>query len=147
MIKYFKLGLVVLSLLFFSCNEDEKNDSLENDSLEIGEVIEIELGKTAEISESGLSLRIESIEDSRCPDGVVCFWEGNASVEFQLITKKGEYSFTLDTHSPPYFKNDTVIEGVKYHLKNVLPYPVYGEKSPVITVIVLVDNYKGIPQI
>ena len=137
MSKIFKIGIIGLSLLLFSCDKDEKIDTLN-----ISELIEIELGKTAEISESGLSLRVENIYDSRCPIGVNCVWEGNASVEFQLTTKKGVHNFTLDTHSPPNFKNDTIIEGVKYYLRNVLPYPVYGEELAIKTVRVLVDNDK-----
>ena len=121
--------------VFTSCDKDERIDTLK-----IGKLIEIELGRTIEISEFGLSLRVESITDSRCPIGVNCSWEGNASVEFQLATKKRIYNFTLDTHSPPNFKNDTVIEGVKYHLKNVLPYPVYGEEPSIKTVKILVDT-------
>ena len=121
-------------LLFTACDKKEKNDTLK-----IGEFTEIELGKTVENSDYGLSLSVENIDDSRCPIGVNCFWEGNAAVEFQLATKTGECKFTLDTHSPPNFRNDTVIEGVKYQLKNVLPYPVYGEEQAIKTVSILVN--------
>ena len=107
-----------LSLLFFSCNKDEKIDTLK-----IGELTEIELGKTFENSKFDLSLRVENISDSRCPIGVMCFWEGNASVEFNLTTKNKKHNFTLDTNRRPIFKNNTVIEGVKYQLIDVLPYP------------------------
>jgi hypothetical protein len=46
----------------------------------------------------------------------------------------------LDTHRPPNFKNDTVIEGVKYELIDVLPYPVWDEKQPVKIVKILVGG-------
>ena len=137
--KFFKIGLVGLSLLLFCCDKDEKIDTLK-----IGEITEIELGKTVENSELGISLQIKNIEDSRCPIGENCFWEGNASAEFQLTTKNGIYHFTLDTHSPPNFKNDTVIEGITYRLRNVLPYPIHGEESPIKTVRVLADKDNGI---
>ena len=133
--KFFLIGLIGISLLFFGCDKKE-----EINTLNLGEITEIKLGETVENSDYGLSLVVENINDSRCPIGVNCFWEGNASVEFQLTTKKGEYKFTLDTHSPPNFKNDTVIEGIKYQLKNVLPYPVYGEEQAIKTVRILVDN-------
>jgi hypothetical protein len=135
MSKFFKIGIIGLFLLFFSCDKDEKIDTLE-----IDELIEIELGKTVEISEFGLSLRVENIYDSRCPVGGICVWEGNASVEFQLTTKKEKHKFTLDTNKSPIFKNDTIIEGLKYQLKDVLPYPVIGEEATIKTVKIFVDN-------
>ncbi|MCL1932864.1 MAG: hypothetical protein FWF53_03485 [Candidatus Azobacteroides sp.] len=143
--KFFKIGLVGLSLLFFSCDKNEKIDTIDTiDTLKIGEITEIESSRTVENSEYGLSLQVENINDSRCPTGGVCVWEGNASVELQLITQKGKYNFTLDTHSPPIFKNDTVIEGFRYELRNVLPYPGDGEEQLIKTVRILVSNNESI---
>jgi len=122
-----------LASLFPSC-EDRIN------TLEIGKVTEIKSGETAENSQKGLSLRVGYINDSRCPEGAMCSWEGNASVEFHLTTKREKYDFTLDTHRPPNFKNDTVIEGVKYELIDVLPYPILGEGTPIKKVKILVGG-------
>jgi len=108
--------------------------------LKIGEVFEIKSGEDACNAQYGLSLRIEKVNDSRCPIGVACLWAGNASVQFHLSTKKGEYSFTLDTYQSAAFKSDTIIEGMKYRLRNVLPYPVVGEELPLKTVRILVEN-------
>lgn len=131
--KFIKIGLMGISLLFFSC---EKNKGI--DTLKIGEVFEIEPDKSVENSEYGISLRVENISDSRCPTGAMCTWEGTASVEFQLTTTNGKYNFTLDTH--PNFTNDTVIEGFKYQLSDVLPYPVFGKEQAKKTVRILVDK-------
>lgn len=133
--KFFLIGFIGISLLFFGCDKNK-----EINTLKFGEITEIKLGETVENSDYGLSLIVENINDSRCPVGVECIWEGNASVEFKLTTKKGEYKFTLDTHSPPNFKNDTVIEGIKYQLRNVLPYPVHGEEQVIQTVRILIDK-------
>jgi len=129
--RFFLVGLTVLFLLFFGCDKKKKIDS---------ELIEIELGKTAKVSNYDLSLKVENIDDCRCPIGARCAWEGYASAEFQLTTKKGKCNFTLDTHSPPIFKNDTTIDGIKYQLKEVLPYPVSGEEQPTKIVKILVGN-------
>jgi len=128
------IGLIGLSLSFFGCGKNEKH------LLKIGKITEIKEGKTVENSDYGLSLHVENINDSRCPKKADCFWEGTASVTFQLITKKGEYKFTLDTHSPPNFINDTVIEGIKYQLKDVLPYPDSGRKQSKKTIKILADK-------
>lgn len=143
-------GLLIclgLSFAFSSCNDnaDEGGNNLKTEGLEIGKTIEMELGETFENPELGLSLRVENIGDSRCPVGANCIWEGNAAVEFQLITKNENYTFTLDTHSPPGFNNETVIEGFKYQLLDVLPYPVEGEEQPTKRVKILVDFETGAP--
>ena len=131
--KFFYVGLIGIVFLFFSCSKNE-----EKNALKIGKITEIKSGKTVTNSQYGLSLRVRNISDSRCPIGVMCVWEGNASVEFHLTTKKGEYDFTLDTHHPPNFKNDTMIESIKYELKDVLPYPGDGKKLSKQTVKILV---------
>ena len=136
MSKFFKFGLAIVLLLFFGCNKiDEAN------TLKIDEVTEIKLGKTVKNSEYGISLQVESVNDSRCPIGVQCVWEGNAYVEFQLTTKQGSHKFTLDTHDPPNFKKDTLIEGIKYQLIDVLPYPIHNKKQSAKTVTILANRF------
>ena len=130
--KFLKIGLAGLFLLFLSCDNEKIG------TLKIGKITEIKEGRTAENSKYGLSLRVENINDSRCPTGVMCIWGGTASVEFQLTTTNGKYNFTLDTH--PNFTNDTVIEGFKYQLSDVLPYPVFGKEQAKKTVRILVDK-------
>ena len=130
----FKFVLVGVLILSYGCNKQEKVNTLE-----IGKVTELRLDETVKNFEFALSLRVENLYDSRCPNGVECVWEGNASVEFQLTTKKEKYKFILDTHNSPNFKNDTIVEGIKYQLIDVLPYPDIYEESPVKTVKILVD--------
>jgi len=107
--------------------------------LKLGEITEFKWDETVCNTQYGLSLSVENINDCRCQIGTMCDWEGYASVEFHLTTQKGQYDFTLDTHQPPIFKNDTIIEGIKYHLADVLPYPVWGEEQEK-TVKILVNN-------
>ena len=135
MSEIFRFGLIGVFLLFFGCNKME-----EVNTLKIGEVTELKLGETVENLEFDLSLRAENLNDSRCPIGAVCVWAGNASVEFQLTTKKEKYEFTLDTYNSPIFKNDTVIEGIKYQLIDVLPYPNFNEEQSAKTVKIVVGN-------
>ena len=129
---FLKVTLIGLSLLLSSCKDDAKNDTLK-----IGKITKIKLDEVVENSQHDLSLQVKNINDSRCPEGVQCVWEGNASVEFILTTRTESYNFTLDTHTPPNFKNDTIIEGLKYHLIDVVPYPVFGkEQVKVVKILV-----------
>ena len=117
------IRLAGVFLLLFGCSKHE-------------DVYTLKSGQTLRIS-NNLLLRVESINDSRCPTGVDCAWQGTASVQFHFVTKKEKYDFTLTT-SPGF--NDTVIEDIKIQLINVLPYPVHNKKQPVKTVIILVGK-------
>jgi hypothetical protein len=49
--------------------------------VDVGQEFELHAGQTASVADGALSLRFESVsEDSRCPRGVTCVWEGDASV-------------------------------------------------------------------
>jgi hypothetical protein len=52
----------------------------------------------------------------------VCVWEGNAGITITLKSGQDRYShFRLNTHDR--FLTDTVVDGLRYDLINVLPYP------------------------
>ncbi|MHB9141898.1 MAG: hypothetical protein ACYC25_08495 [Paludibacter sp.] len=67
------------------------------------------------------------INDSRCPYGVECFWEGNVQVKFILIDKN-KFSHVLYLNSSPVFQNDTTITGINYRLIEVVPHPSINSK-------------------
>jgi len=105
-------------ILFASCNDNNDYDI----SLRINGITEINVGETVGNARHNLSLRVEKINDSRCNvEGLLCVWAGNATVELHLTTKNGQHDFTLDTHPGGSFRNDTIIESIKYSLVNVLP--------------------------
>jgi len=125
------------------CYNDKDNDDCID--LKIGEETEIKSGETACNAQYGLSLRVENVNDSRCPMYATCVWAGTASVQFHLTTANGEYNFVLDTYLGGSFKNDTIIEGIKYELIDVLPYPVFGGEQSIKTVkILLTPNSQSI---
>ena len=139
----------ILSLgafLSVSCEKGVQNNDncVGNIDLKIGETTEIKSGETACNVQYGLSLRVISVNDGRCPEGVDCMRiEGvsEASVEFQLTTKKGKYNFTLDTYQGGAFTNDTIIEDIKYQLRDILPYPMsFGEEQAIKTVRIWIGN-------
>lgn len=62
------------------------------------------------------------LEDSRCPDGAVCVWEGNAKVQLALSgIGMGKHSIELNTNQS--FPTDTTINHLNISLVNVVPYP------------------------
>jgi len=135
---------LICGMVFMGCSSNKAEFDEKNNTLKIGEIIEITLGEVALNKQLGLSLRFENVNDSRCPIGILCVWQGFASVELHLKTKKGEYDFELYSSSAPnapsnYF-DEVIIEGLKYQLIDVLPYPVWDEDQPVKIIKILVTK-------
>jgi hypothetical protein len=62
------------------------------------------------------------INDSRCPEGAECFWAGDAKVKFKYIRlNEDPVFFNLNTNTS--FTNDSIIDGYRYTLVNLFPYP------------------------
>ena len=109
--------------------------------LNVGDITEIKVGETAKNSQFGLSLRVENLNESRCPTRVICVWPGRVWVDFVLSTKEGEYNFTLskDGLGGPSCEG-VVIKGLKYYLVDVSPYPGEEEEQDTKTVKILVTE-------
>ena len=75
-------------------------------------------------SENQMYICLDSVlNDSRCPIGVYCFWEGNATVrlKYQKYDSK-PVIFDLNTHKE--FSSDTIIDRYKFTLLGLTPYPI-----------------------
>jgi hypothetical protein len=81
------------------------------------------------------------ISESRCPEGMECFWEGNARGAFTLTHFEAKESFFLDTYKGSHFFNDTTISG--YHIRLLSLYPDPGLIVPeyLDSVRVYLDHY------
>lgn len=62
-------------------------------------------------------------EDSRCPLGVECLWQGNAIVQLKVALGSEVRSVELNTFEP--FGNSCYIGDYLIRLKSLSPYPVY----------------------
>jgi hypothetical protein len=54
------------------------------------------------------------VNDSRCPPGVTCIWEGNAEVRLTYENNNKKVFFNLNTHRM--FTTDTIIDNYKFSL-------------------------------
>ncbi len=116
-----KISVIILSfigLITISCNSEESTGS---------DLVKLNFEQKYQTNE--LTIKFHSVlSDSRCPIGLICFWEGNAEVQFSYINNEGNGSdFILNTHSG--FRTDTLINGYRIKLVKVLPYP---EKDVII---------------
>ncbi len=75
------------------------------------------------------------VQDSRCPAGVVCSWEGMANVKLSLQVDNAQYLLQLSTvDNRPYFKIiDTA--GYRIELLDVHPYPGFTTRSSYTPII------------
>jgi hypothetical protein len=61
-------------------------------------------------------------DDSRCPDGAQCVWAGDAKAKFKYVRlNEDPVFFSLNTNVS--FTNDSIIDGYKFTLLNLYPYP------------------------
>jgi hypothetical protein len=73
-------------------------------------------------SEHEFRVSFDSISDSRCPIGVLCVWEGNASVRL-ILKHDGENTTTFRLNTNSSFLTDTLVNGLRFELIDILPYP------------------------
>ena len=116
----------VIVLMAHSCSK--KDIELKEGILEIG----VQQCAAGNIGSDNLTLCVDSVlEDSRCPSGAVCVWEGRAVVKFSLTKENQKYPFALSTSARlGQYKKDTLLLGYKIELINVHPYPKTGSSTP-----------------
>ncbi|MBV5282790.1 MAG: hypothetical protein JZU53_10210 [Paludibacter sp.] len=110
--KFHILYVLMLFINLVSCNSNVNVEASTkpSDTITIG-IKDVFLHKDPEFT-----LQVDSIlNDSRCPIGAQCFWEGNAEVRFKLSSLNSKtVMFNLNTAN--IFRKDTIIEGIKFKL-------------------------------
>jgi hypothetical protein len=112
--------LAFLLLLAFSCKKEQ-----ETAPLGLSQELTLKTGDIRTSKTDNLSIKVLKINDSRCPTGVVCIWQGEATV-FLEVKENSTFDVTLSTFHQPV---DTVNNYI-FRLIDVLPYPVYGTEVP-----------------
>jgi hypothetical protein len=72
------------------------------------------------------SLKITSIADSRCPEGLICIWSGEVSINGEWASFRGTTSFEI--HSVVEQENKQP-DGITIRIIDAQPYPKYGLES------------------
>lgn len=107
----FRYFLAVLFIVFstFSCKE-------EFELLEGGEFF-LKLSQPVTLID-GTVLELISIEDSRCPEGVECIWEGRAAV---VVSWKRDESFEFQLNDVEYLNAE--VDQYLVSFIELTPYP------------------------
>ena len=81
----------------------------------------VNVNQQKKFSRSKLTIKLVSVEDSRCPRDVNCVWAGNAKAVFKISSSKGKsQTFNLNTNLEA---RAVKFEGYEIKLGEVTPYP------------------------
>lgn len=123
---FLSASLLIGLTVFGACKSAE---TLPNDR------VQLTVDQSARMA-SGVTVKVDSIQDSRCPQGGVCIWAGNATVQAVLTKNTDSKSLRLVLGPDPTqnysWKSDStgvVLEGTTYKviLRDVTPYPKVGQ--------------------
>jgi hypothetical protein len=121
------LAALILVMILSNCNKD--SESTKESSFTLNDTFNLAINKSANNDENQLTITIDSVlSDSRCPQDVVCVWEGNAAVRFLFSNNGKESKFVLNTHAGENYTSETIIDGYFIQLVGLHPYPVYTKK-------------------
>ncbi len=110
MARCFTFSTLIL-ILFASCINEEDN------TFRLNEPFIIQYGESMYNPAFNIIISFESVpEDSRCPEGCYCIWEGNAKASFVLYNLPIKKKFELDTHHGENYLNERIVIGYSIRL-------------------------------
>lgn len=140
------LLVLVLPLLATACSHTAPQGEPERTAFALGDTVALLAGQTGVMQEGNdpeILVRFdEVVEDSRCPEGVECVWEGEVTVAVTLFDGDGgthELQLTLPGGQREFrFPESPARQAVMawdVQLLSVLPYPREGAapREPVAT--------------
>lgn len=109
--------LIIVVLGGFSCS-----DEAEYTNTWFGGETVLSPGVHYQSEDLGFSLSVGAIDDSRCPEGVVCVWQGEVTVELFVKMQETNKIILKSFHHPA----DTLGK-YTFELVEVYPYPKYKQ--------------------
>ena len=113
-----------LLLTVASCRQPTTNAT----GPKIGEEFDLKYGQSTQIyNHERILITFHSVgEDSRCPKGAVCVWQGNARIVLQVAQQDTTVNTALEPKEVTYSGQD----GFQYTIRlvSVSPYPNAGEE-------------------
>ena len=81
----------------------------------------LRIGQTAQFPKADLSVTFRAVsEDSRCPQDVVCVWEGNGQVQLAVRSGSSVRTVALNTTTRP---RDVPVGSYQLRLEKLAPIP------------------------
>lgn len=113
-------AVIIFTVLLSSCNFSQIS---QHNKIK-GDTIRLNMGIPLYDPINRFIVQLDSVRnDSRCPKGVTCVWEGNAAVQirFNNLQQDKQRVFALNTQES--LQNDTVIDNYFFKLLELHPYP------------------------
>ena len=112
--------IVVLCVIAISCSPAPV------ETVPVSQEFDLKFGEIVTIHGEPLSIKFTTVvDDSRCPIGVICIWEGNAQIRLRLETPDVRATeVSVNTSIDP---GHVLFAGYTIQLKMLSPYPVYAQ--------------------
>ena len=94
-------------------------------SVIVGEEVTLKMNEMVMIQPEGILLTFRDVtEDSRCPEGVTCIWQGRAVVQLLLAGRGESVETRLATkNTQPKPPSAVTVMGLDIYMRDVMPYP------------------------
>ena len=128
-----RIWVLAVLLCLVSCGENEVEEN-RLVSMNLLEETILQRDNTNKLQGGELEIRLAKvIVDARCPMHVVCVWEGNVEIDFEIVErgrlKKIHFEYR-EGNVAAY--NTIVLEGYRIKIKSILPYPDMLEPSSMV---------------
>jgi len=120
------MRMKLLMMTFLLCTTLFASSACSNDKVSIGDEFSLHIGQSASIRGEELQIKfLEVVEDSRCPTGVTCIWEGRVSCLVEITYRESLHSVVLTEPGLTNFPPEQSFQEYKlaYHIE---PYPEAG---------------------
>ncbi|MEX0722168.1 MAG: hypothetical protein WD059_15930 [Balneolaceae bacterium] len=97
------------------------SETIDND-FELGEEFQLAFEESFYNHDEKIEVRFTALlEESRCPEDVMCVWAGNANILLQMKMKSESHEVQLDTHQK--LNKKEIVEAFYIKLIKLAPYP------------------------
>jgi len=111
----------LLTISFLSSCDEENADN----TFELGDLFTLNFGESLQLANDDLTVTFtEVLEDSRCPQGAQCIWEGQARIQ---LTLNDDQTVELIDHTGEGPEARDTVDNYVFTLLDVQPYPVEGD--------------------
>ena len=109
----FGFSMIVLFNKFSTTNTEVKNKPVDvipkvdkKETVNLNETFTLFLAESVKVKDTNLEIELLATDDSRCPAGVECYWEGE--IEYSLIVNNTSIKLGTVTKKEMDYKNYTI---------------------------------------
>ena len=113
------ISFVLFIFLLIACHRDSES-STEQNNPKLGDSFDLKIGESVSIKNEQLNFQFVNVpEDSRCPEGAMCIWAGNAAIVIKIFNVMD----TVNTYLNP---KEIDYDSYTITLLKLSPYPKIG---------------------